>query len=466
LATDTFSSLFGMGRKNSTNADAKREPLSRKERRQLKEQSKKEDMLQELSPLLHGLLSDDEAERLESLRKVSAMLEDHETASGVLAQADVVQAVLSQCEQPETQFLALQALMRLAIADAQKLTDHGVADILLPLIASGGARTREQALSICALLAASSVGVRDHLVERSALKVALDNVSVQDAGQPSPVTQKMAAFLCKVCAWDAPLAIGEDGGRLVNALAVLSTSNDEEVLLNALKALSHLEFRNEDHLVMLLRHAHFERLIFLFEQPCVEICSWAARVAHKAAFGSVIGMQAFLLQEPIPALKELLDREEPEAHREACAIFADILSVGGAHVQEVVGAGCLPRLAELLREGPEDVKQVAVRAFAALSLSCTPQRLQALIDEGVAASAVALLHPEAAPQTVRPALRFLEGVMKCGLYLQEQSGLVSNRFAEAMKAAGAVEKLRGIAGAYDDKTACLRALAISQALTA
>lgn len=73
-----------------------------------------------------------------------------------------------------------------------------------------------------------------------------------------------------------------------------------------------------------------------------------------------------------------------------------------APAQEVADAGCLPRLATLLREGPEEVKQVAARGFASLSASCPPQRLQALVEEDAVAAAVALLEPEVPPQTVRP----------------------------------------------------------------
>ncbi|CAL1131917.1 unnamed protein product [Cladocopium goreaui] len=84
-----------------------------------------------------------------------------------------------------------------------------------------------------------------------------------------------------------------------------------------------------------------ERLVFLLESSSGEVQAPACRALERIACASKTGMQALLVCEPLAALKELMESDEPALQLESTVLVANTIAFGGPHVEEVLKAGSM-----------------------------------------------------------------------------------------------------------------------------
>ncbi|CAJ1424814.1 unnamed protein product, partial [Effrenium voratum] len=126
--------------------------------------------------------------------------------------------------------------------------------------------------------------------------------------------------------------------RLVSTLSMLLTLNDDELLMTACDALALQSYGDEKHLAVLLVNGAIERLVFLLDSTSEQVKAKAARALQRMACASKTGMQALLVCDPLPSLKDLLESEDLVVQREGATLVANIIAFGGPHVQEVLDA--------------------------------------------------------------------------------------------------------------------------------
>eukprot|EP00913_Durusdinium_trenchii_P002238 g2068.t1 len=193
----------------------------------------------------------------------------------------------------ELQTQVLWALCRFSEGTPEQtrcLVEQGALQRLMPLL-TGPPRTQEQ---------------------RSSLRFR--------GSEPLAVLQKAAGLLRAVCTWPCTKFADGLSKRLLIALSLLLASNDENVLIHVCEALAMLRYSDPQHLavrlglqsisldnippVRLLIRGAIERLVFLLETASREVQARACHALQRVACASTRGMQALLVCEPLPALKD------------------------------------------------------------------------------------------------------------------------------------------------------------------
>ncbi|CAK9011445.1 Hypothetical protein SCF082_LOCUS11094, partial [Durusdinium trenchii] len=77
-----------------------------------------------------------------------------------------------------------------------------------------------------------------------------------------------------------------------------------------------LRYSDPQHLAVLLIRGAIERLVFLLETASREVQARACHALQRVACASTRGMQALLVCEPLPALKEMMESEDPAVQLE------------------------------------------------------------------------------------------------------------------------------------------------------
>jgi len=421
--------------------------LSRRERRQLKEKAKAENLWE---PLTRSLASGSTQQRLEAAKELNSLLsgslgEAFEKASEELVPW-LLELAADACEE-ELRSQCLFALQRLSERAPTALGASAMAR-LAPLLKDETSSVREQAMTILSNVARTSQDMRDMILASGGVNFVMSMFQGGQSPQPVPVVRKAALLLHAVCCWPPSQEMGDAVmKRLLHTLSLLTMSNDEGVIVESCRALSCLEHRSPHNLAVLLVSGVFERLVFLFAQPSSEVCTVSVSAARAIACGSETGLQALLLQEPIPVLKDILAAEDAScAQREACALLTAILTLGGPHVEEVVAAGCVPLFVRLLTADAEEggeVQLAAARAVGALSRKCTrPEQMADLLVAECVSGMVSLLQPSSISWA---SLDFVEKA------LPSAEMLGTTRFAALLKEAGAPEKLKEISEKCSDE---------------
>jgi len=339
--------------------DAKSHALSRAERRKLKDQARAD----ALQPLQQKLQSQDPNEQFEAIEELLRQFENI-SLDTVLA-ADVLPWVLQLSQEStklDLQTQALWALHRFSEGTPKQtkcMVEQGALQRLTPLL-TAPSRTQQQVLQIITNVAKASEELRDEVIHAGIV----DYVTGQFQGsEPLPVLQKAAGLLRAVCSWPCAEMAEALSKRLLSALSLLLTSNDEDVLINVCEALAMLPHCDPQHLAVLLMRGAVERLVFLLECPMVQapVC----RALQRVACASKTGMQALLVCEPLSALKELMESDEPTVQLESTVLVANTIVFGGPHVQEVLKAGCVPLLLARL-DGEAEIRRAAAKGICAL----------------------------------------------------------------------------------------------------
>ncbi|CAK8988588.1 unnamed protein product [Durusdinium trenchii] len=131
-----------------------------------------------------------------------------------------------------------------------------------------------------------------------------------------------------------------------------------------------LRYSDPQHLAVLLIRGAIERLVFLLETASREVQARACHALQRVACASTRGMQALLVCEPLPALKEMMESEDPAVQLEGTVLVANTIAFGGPHVEEVLKIGCVPLLLECLRGREEtypETRRAAARGLCALN---------------------------------------------------------------------------------------------------
>lgn len=285
-------------------AEAGKEEHSRKERRQLKEQAR----VDELKPLQERLLSEDLGEQLDAARELRTLMEGaHPPAAAVVIHAGFVPRLLElskRNDQHELQFEALWVLSDLtggAAQQTQEVAECGAIDIFEHLLVSPSASAREQALTILGNIAGASVESRDKVMASGVVKDVLKMLHVGMANehqtyydeaakvwklragepeQPVSVTRKAAHCVSRLCQGDPQPALGEAATPLLMALATLVMETDEEVLVHACTALAALKYGTFEQEFM-VKDGVDTRLNDLFSHASTDVQSLSKAAAEK-----------------------------------------------------------------------------------------------------------------------------------------------------------------------------------------
>jgi len=361
-------------------------PPSRKEQRRLKEQAKFQERLQELTPLQQKLSSSqDAAEKLAAVTELLSLLDKGQAAVlEAVLETELIPWLLGMVQAADNHDLQFQTLLALdklthgTPEQTRRVVAQGVLERLAPLLASGQSNTCELTLQILANVAGASKELRDLMVASGGATFVAS--MFQGTRQPSPVAQKAAVLLGRMCSWELSKVFTETVlHKLMQTLATLLSYSDEQVILESLSSLSFLGYENTLRLAVLLANGILDRLAFLLSHPGSEIQLAALRTATKIVAGSQTGMQAFLLQEPLPHLKDLLESEVQEVQHDSCELLVRILKAGPVHVRETLDAGCLPCLICMLASEDELTRYAAARGLGSCIHGCSDEQMHELL---------------------------------------------------------------------------------------
>lgn len=373
-------------------------PPNRKEQRRLKEQAKLQERLKELAPLQQKLSSSQAAtEQLAAVIDLLAFLDKGQAALlEAVLEMQLVPWLLGMVQVADNRELQSQALLALdkltqgTPEQTSKVVAQGVFERLAPLLASGQSSTCELTLQILANVAGASKELRDLMVANGGATLVAN--MFQGTRQPSPVAQKAAILLSRMCSWELSQVFTEAVlHKLLQTVATLFSSSDEQVILESLSVLSSIGYENTLRLAVLLASGILERLAFLLSHPASEIQLAVLRTATRVVTGSQTGMQAFLLQEPLPPLKDLLESEVQEVQHESCELLVRILKAGPVHVREALDVGCLPCLICVLASEDELTRYAAARGLGACSRACSDDQMRELLKADSVAPMVKML---------------------------------------------------------------------------
>ncbi|XP_059654401.1 importin subunit alpha-1b-like [Cornus florida] len=169
----------------------------------------------------------------------------------------------------------------------------------------------------------------------------------------------------------------------LSALLRLIHSNDDEVLINACWALSHLSDGTNDEIQAVIEAGVCPRLVALLHHPSPLVVSPALRTIGNILTGDDMQTQCIINHQVLPRLLNLLTSNYKKSiKKKACWAISNIAAGNKEHIQAVIEANIIGPLVHLLQYAEFDLKLEAARAILNASFGCTHKQRKYLVSQG------------------------------------------------------------------------------------
>jgi len=343
---------------------------------------------EDITSLVKKVYQGDAQTRLENVIKIRRLLSsDDQPPIPQIIKTGVVPTFirfLREHDQPKLQFESAWVLTNIAsgTADQTKLVvSEGGIPAFVELLSSSSEQLREQAAWALGNIAGDCTEFRDRVLRAGALPPLL-----------IILCQSQVVTMLRNCSWTlSNFCRGKpspDFGYLKPAIPVLARlllAPDDEILADACWALSYLtDGPNERIQAVIEDNIVVTKMIELLSHGNPAVQTPALRVVGNIVTGNE-GQTQSVLDDPraLPALRNMLMHVNKGIRKEACWTISNITAGTKEQIGDVIQAGIMPVVIELLREAEFEIKKEAAWALSNACSCGTPDQVRYLVSKGV-----------------------------------------------------------------------------------
>jgi len=218
-------------------------------------------------------------------------------------------------------------------------------------------------------------------------------------------------------------------------LARLVSFNDDEVVTDALWALSYFVDGPNDRIQAVLNLGVLQRLVELMGHQSANIQTPALRCVGNIVTGDDIQTQAVINAGALPYLGRLVQSNRKGLRKEACWALSNITAGSRFQIQSVLDADVFPALIQVVRNDQLDVAREALFAVSNATSGCSFEQLRAIKTYGL----YEMFTEALSRGDAKYIMVALEGLENC--FTTAQSNGVAEEECAAFEAAGGLDRL-------------------------
>jgi len=398
---------------------------------------------EQVQSLCPGLVSEDPTEVFNTTQQFRKMLSiEHNPPIQEVIQAGIVPrfvALLKETSKPDLQFEAAWVLTNIASGTADQtrcVVEHGALPIFVELLRSPNEDVKEQAVWALGNIAGDSPNFRDLVLQSGGMEPVL---AVITGSEKISIIRNATWTLSNLCRGkpQPPLQWVLPG---LACLSNLIQATDVEVLADSSWALTYLSDGSEEHINAVIQAGVVKRLIELFGHQSPTVQTPVLRAIGNIVTGNDVQTQTVIDNGCLPALFPLLDHTKKAIRKECCWTISNITAGNRDQIQAVIDAGLIPPIIKHLAEADFDVKKEAAWAISNATMGGSPAHIEYLIGQGCLGPLIELLSVSDS-KTIVLALDTLDNLLKVGKQQQEQNNLPENPITTLVESQGGLSKI-------------------------
>eukprot|EP00294_Goniomonas_avonlea_P003313 CAMPEP_0114560658 /NCGR_PEP_ID=MMETSP0114-20121206/11575_1 /TAXON_ID=31324 /ORGANISM="Goniomonas sp, Strain m" /LENGTH=478 /DNA_ID=CAMNT_0001746215 /DNA_START=9 /DNA_END=1445 /DNA_ORIENTATION=+ len=313
-------------------------------------------------------------------------------------------------ERDDIKYEAAWALTNIASGTSEHvrvLLEHNVLPTFVELLTSTNADVREQAVWGIGNIAGDSPTTRDMALGAGCLQAM---APLAEGGSSMSTVRNTTWALSNLCRGKPQ----PDWGQVAPAIPVLARllhSSDQEVLCDALWALSYLSDGSNEKIQGVLDAGVCPRIVELLAHASPTVVTPALRTIGNIVTGDDMQTQMAVNAGVLPLLTRLINHTKKGIRKEVCWTTSNITAGNHHHIQAVLDSGIIAPLIHLLGTAEFDISKEAAWAISNATAGGTDQQILYLVEQGCVEPLCNLLKSSDA-RCVLVALEGLENILR------------------------------------------------------
>ena len=330
-------------------------------------------------------------------------------------------------DSPKIQFEAAWSLTNVASGSSEQtrfVVNSGAVPIFIRLLLSPSIEVCDQAVWALGNIAGDGAECRDFLISLGIIQPLLEIVKVC-LGNPvarTALLRNVTWTLSNMCR-GKPAPNFENVAPILNALPTLFSSNDHDVCVDALWAISHMT-DSELAIDPVLRSGLLATLSAALAVPDHLIIIPALRALGNIVSGTNEQTQAVISSGVLPSLKKLLSHPRKGIQKEVCWMISNITAGTREQIGVVISSEIIPEVISLMDRAAFDVKKECCWAICNAAINGAPEQVHYLVSQNCIPPMCSFLN-SVDHRVVIAVLEALDGVLRAGAQLAvEKNGEV------------------------------------------
>ncbi|XP_068233786.1 uncharacterized protein [Palaemon carinicauda] len=342
-----------------------------------------------IATIVHGMGSNSQEKKLEYTIQARTLLSrDKDPPISSFLKADVLTPLMPLLQTENNDKLLYEATWALtniaagSSKETEAVVNAGAVPILVKVLKHESADIKEQAAWALGNISGEGTYYRNLVLQAGIVGPLHESLAIEG----SQINAKLS--LVRVVAWvlsnifrhKGITISAEERKKCLDALKILVTYDDEQVIIDSLWAISYIAKVDDESLQDVVDSGLIPALITHMGSNSKPKVSPALRAIGNIATGNDVQTDAVLENQALPILKILLEDSSKSIKKDATWTISNITAGTKTQIQQVVDADILPVIVRILETAPINVQKEAAWAVANLTDGGTHEQMSALID--------------------------------------------------------------------------------------